>query len=258
MRLLHREALGVDAVEGGELDCVRPGLRSGHVDEVAEQHTRPLDAWHDPARHALEGLDELGPRQRPQLVVGQRHRPLDQPAHLQGVAVGRDPGIVVRDGVDAEAVGAGDERAEPAAVGVRHARQERPDPLLQLFSEDDAEGASSAHPEEQAPADRRPGLRGGAAGLGTRVGAVPPGCSDARRVAPPTPRRGRPRRNVAVARCPLRADRACLRTGRRSPGDVGPGLFAGFVSRHRLWRRRADRFDCTLTIGDAAGRHREG
>ena len=60
MRFGEREALGVNAVIGGELNGFGGCRRAGQVDDVAQPHPGPIDVGHSPARDALKVADEVG------------------------------------------------------------------------------------------------------------------------------------------------------------------------------------------------------
>ena len=86
-------------LERDEADRGRLGQRLDEVEQVLEAHAGPADVVDAPARDAVEVGDLLGPRQRAQVVVGQRPRPLDEPADLEpprlrSSKIGIEPEIV--------------------------------------------------------------------------------------------------------------------------------------------------------------------
>src|SRR5512132_1755651 len=86
-RLLHRQTLGVRAVERPEPQRLRARLHAGAVEHVAEPDALPFDGEDPPARHALEVASQVSRRHRPEVAVRERERLVDETGHPQAVFV---------------------------------------------------------------------------------------------------------------------------------------------------------------------------
>src|SRR5581483_10600122 len=85
------EALGVGAVEAGEVDRLRGGPDPGGVQQVGEAYAFEGGAGDPPAGDALDVPDQPGLRQGAQIGQGVGVRAVDQAADLQVVVGGGQP-----------------------------------------------------------------------------------------------------------------------------------------------------------------------
>src|SRR5581483_8497480 len=150
--LIHRQALGVLAVEGMELDAARTWFDAGPRQQVTETYADPLHVVHAPAGDALEVLVEVGGRHRLQVGEGEIERLVDVAPDLQpvlGLALVRQ---FAGDRVDPKAPDRQEAR-QPRAVAGRDRRQRVLQPVLRLGPEDHARGRQADHAEEDAAPD---------------------------------------------------------------------------------------------------------
>ena len=140
---VEREALGVGPVGREEPQRRRPARHAGSIEHVAQEHAFPVHVGHDPARYALELMDQFGPFHGPEVGETEAQRFADHAVNGELVGVGRNDRVGAGDGVVAELVVSGQRDAD----GIADRAGDVPESVVDLGSDRDADTCQSEDPE---------------------------------------------------------------------------------------------------------------